>query len=252
MGHRNLDLYYQYWADHPTLGHVAQRMLAYICHRCSDDDVPPVYFQGWEYLAMAAGITRGSARINTVKASVRRALRELKEAGALVASEQAGPGVRENYALTLDPKLTFAPNGFGRDVSWDAADRDISISKGDTGGIPNGDTGGIPNGDTGGIPNGDTGGIPNGDTGHIGMEIQEAPKRGYKAYLPKEDLTNSKESSIEYGSPKSPKAPNLRVVSSPAEFEDDPPLTQEQERNRQAAALRELMKNEPAASEPEW
>ena len=228
MGHRNLDLYYQYWADHPTLGHVAQRMLAYICHRCSDDDVPPVYFQGWEYLAMAAGITRGSARINTVKASVRRALRELKEAGALVASEQAGPGVRENYALTLDPKLTFAPNGFGRDVSWDAADRDISISKGDTGGIPKG------------------------DTGHIGMEIQEAPKRGYKAYLPKEDLTNSKESSIEYGSPKSPKAPNLRVVSSPAEFEDDPPLTQEQERNRQAAALRELMKNEPAASEPEW
>lgn len=118
MGHENLDKYYRDWASNGSIGGTAHRLAAYMAHRCRDTDFPPVFHEGWEALAQAAGLGKGGANANSQKQAVSKRLAELKRAGLVVSSGQAGPGVRENYALALDLEVTFIPEGEGRNVTW--------------------------------------------------------------------------------------------------------------------------------------
>lgn len=88
-----------------------------------DERNPPVYFGGWEALASAIGSPESSKTENRQR-SASRVLTALARAGAIVSSGQARPGVRAEYALTLDPAHTYSPGGSGKNISWVEVSRD--------------------------------------------------------------------------------------------------------------------------------
>ncbi|WP_417373437.1 hypothetical protein [Glutamicibacter protophormiae] len=239
MGHKNLDLYYRDWANHPEIGHAAQRILAYIAHRTSDDGKPPVYYGGWESMAIACGQMKGNSKVSTKQRAVRDYLSELKAAGAVVSSEQAGPGVRENYALTLGDRVTYVPEGSGRNVTWRE--------------VPRPNAGGKDPANVGGKDPANVGGKDPANVGelHTEMEGSRPPIRRGRNPRPIGNQSNSIESSNESGLAISPQARKLRVVNDPDEFEDDSPLTQQQELNRQTAELQKRYGKEMHGL-PDW
>lgn len=114
MGASNVAKVCTYWRH---LKHREARLLMYLANVALDQDVPPVYFGGWEAAAAAIGMDPERKRASS-KETFRQAMSLLREAGAVVTSGQARAGVRAEYALALDPTVTFLPVGTGRDIKW--------------------------------------------------------------------------------------------------------------------------------------
>lgn len=98
----------------------------YMANVALDQDVPPVYFGGWETAAAAIGMDPDTKRASS-KETFRQAMSFLREAGAVVTSGQARAGVRAEYALSLDPAVTYRPVGSGRDIKWTEVRRDKAV-----------------------------------------------------------------------------------------------------------------------------
>ncbi|MFS0717578.1 hypothetical protein ABC337_11495 [Arthrobacter sp. 1P04PC] len=125
MGAQNVAKVFAHWRH---LGHREARALAFMANTALDADNPPVYFGGWTAVAEALGYDAEGKRANA-KEQFRRALSSLVAAGAVVSSGQARLGVRAEYALTLDPQLTYLPSGSGRagrGIAWTATAREDS------------------------------------------------------------------------------------------------------------------------------
>lgn len=124
MGAGNVTQAFESWGH---LEHREFRLLVHMANTGLDSAAPPVYFRGWESAAKALGYdvfgNRDSARRNTMKA-----LKSLRESGAIVSSDHARQGARAVYALTLWPDRTavptIVPDGSGRPVvTWELAAR---------------------------------------------------------------------------------------------------------------------------------
>jgi len=124
MGAGNVTQVFESWGH---LEHREFRLLVHMANTGLDSAAPPVYFRGWESAAKALGYdalgNRDSARRNTMKA-----LKLLRESGAIVSSDHARQGSRAVYALTLWPDTTavptIAPDNSGRPVvNWQLAAR---------------------------------------------------------------------------------------------------------------------------------
>lgn len=122
MGASNVAMVFTYWAH---LDHREVRALTYMANISMDADAPPVYFGGWEALAVALGADPHGNPQSGRRTAV-RVLGALSKAGAIVSSGQARTGVRAEYALALDPEATFKPVGKGRNVKWTRVERETA------------------------------------------------------------------------------------------------------------------------------
>lgn len=125
MGATNVVQVFTHWTH---LGHREARLLAYLALVSLDDGRPPVYFGGWADAARAIGLDpEGHPR--SAQENLRKTLRRLADAGALVPSGKAHAGRRAEYALTLDPSRTVAATGTARGprghsvTTWTVLDR---------------------------------------------------------------------------------------------------------------------------------
>jgi|GEM_PF-5441636 len=119
MGATNVAKVFANWRH---LSHRDARALAFMANMALDADKPPVYFGGWEAVAAALGLDCEGKRASA-KEVHRQTLASLVAAGAVVSSGQARLRVRAEYALALDPAMTFEPEGTGRNIQWTAAPR---------------------------------------------------------------------------------------------------------------------------------
>jgi len=120
VGASNVAKVFTYWRH---LNHREARLLTYMANVALDQAVPPVYFGGWEAGATAIGMDPEKKPASS-KETFRQAMSLLRAAGAVVTSGQARAGVRAEYALALDPKVTYLPLGAGRGISWSEVRRD--------------------------------------------------------------------------------------------------------------------------------
>jgi len=114
VGATNALAAYARWHDLPDLPH---RVLVYMALRTMDADDPPLYWAGWEELAVAAGrmipdhdphdkaVTK--ERRAALK-SVSAVLRILRDRGAVRLATRPAPGRRAEYALNLDRTTVHA------------------------------------------------------------------------------------------------------------------------------------------------
>lgn len=119
MGATNVAKVFANWRH---LSHRDVRALAFMANMALDADKPPVYFGGWEAVAEALGLDCEGKRASA-KEVHRQTLASLVAAGAVVSSGQARLRVRAEYALALDPAMTFEPAGTGRNIKWTASPR---------------------------------------------------------------------------------------------------------------------------------
>ncbi|MEV8148741.1 hypothetical protein AB0O52_11440 [Arthrobacter sp. NPDC080073] len=127
MGAQNVAKVFANWRH---LSHREARALAFMANMALDADKPPVYFGGWEAVANAIGLDTVSKRSSS-KEVFRQTIAKLSLEGAIVSSYQARLGVRAEYALALEPKVTYAKadcgrSGSGRGVTWVAISREQS------------------------------------------------------------------------------------------------------------------------------
>ena len=113
MGHALMDKVSAHWADLPGN---AFKVLLLMAKTAMDDDLVPVYWKGWEYLAVT-GLGRhdwpadaddsDQARQSRRRGfeTVRQALRDIKLAGAITVTTPGKRGKQAVYGLRLD-----APN----------------------------------------------------------------------------------------------------------------------------------------------
>lgn len=114
MGASNVTKVFTNWRH---LSHREARALAFMANMALDADKPPVYFGGWQAVASALGLDCEGKR-KSAEEVYRKTLASLGTAGAVVSSGQAKLGVRAEYALALDPAMTFEPAGTGRNIKW--------------------------------------------------------------------------------------------------------------------------------------
>jgi hypothetical protein len=124
MGAGNVALLTTRWSRY--LNDVPFRVATQMCVTSLDEGQPPQYFAGWALLATAAGATfppecglsaraggecRGCARCQAARATVKRALRALSEAGLIRLTQAAGPGKHATYAVLVhaNPAATAVP-----------------------------------------------------------------------------------------------------------------------------------------------
>jgi hypothetical protein len=119
MGATNVAKVFANWRH---LKHREARALLFMANMALDADKPPVYFGGWEAVASALGLDCEGKRSSS-KEVYRQTLAALVTAGAVVSSGQAKLGIRAEYALALDPAMTFQPAGLGRSIKWNAEPR---------------------------------------------------------------------------------------------------------------------------------
>ncbi|MGW3946581.1 hypothetical protein ACWEBH_10630 [Micrococcus endophyticus] len=168
------------------------RALLFMAHMAHSDHEPPPYFAGHRALAEALGMDPHHPRTSE---RVRRVLRTLETAGAIVAGMEGKAGQRRDYALTLDPEKTYRPNGVhevrftrhaieGESVreetypvqltAWEPVPRQDPRPKAD----PPRDMGGDPPRDMGGDPpHGMGGDLPREMGGDPPREMGETPPR---------------------------------------------------------------------------
>ncbi|GAB3621792.1 hypothetical protein GCM10027417_30540 [Glutamicibacter endophyticus] len=103
-----------------------------MCLSAKDDDIPRTYWGGLEPIANAVGADwQGNPA--SAKRTAMKIIKSLTDAGLIVSSGQARMGVRAEYAITLDPKLTYRPIGSGRAVKWEPVPRaDPRVNETDT------------------------------------------------------------------------------------------------------------------------
>ena len=149
MGAGNVTQVFESWGH---LEHREFRLLVHMANTGLDSAAPPVYFRGWESAAKALGYdalgNRDSARRNTMKA-----LKLLRESGAIVFSDHARQGSRAVYALTLWPDRTAVPTivpdssgATGCHLGAGSPSCSSPIVQGDRQGHPQGDRDGHPPG----------------------------------------------------------------------------------------------------------
>lgn len=109
MGDRNLTAVHRWWSALPDFPY---RVLAVMAFATLDDDTPPVYYRGWEFLAERTGrrlpsrddddkdVTKARA---SLRVTVMKALRVLRDAGAIEQISPGVPGRNARYALKLIP-----------------------------------------------------------------------------------------------------------------------------------------------------
>ncbi|WP_160664104.1 hypothetical protein [Pseudarthrobacter sp. ATCC 49987] len=114
MGATNVAKVFANWRH---LSHREARALAFMANMALDADKPPVYFGGWVAVASALGLDCEAKRANAQE-QFRRTIAGLATSGAVVSSGQAKLGVRAEYALALDPDMTYEPAGTGRSIKW--------------------------------------------------------------------------------------------------------------------------------------
>lgn len=114
MGAKNVITVYQNWANLP---HREMRALAFMAVNGMDDAEPPVYFGGWEALAVALGADP-FGNTESARKTATRAISGLLKAGAIVSTGRAGAGVRAEYAIILTPGELYTPCGKGREATW--------------------------------------------------------------------------------------------------------------------------------------
>ncbi|WP_248760236.1 hypothetical protein [Pseudarthrobacter sp. SSS035] len=114
MGATNVAKVFANWRH---LSHREARALLFMANMALDADKPPVYFGGWQAVASALGLDCEGRR-KSAEEVYRKTLASLGTAGAVVSSGQAKLGVRAEYALALDPAMTFEPAGTGRNIKW--------------------------------------------------------------------------------------------------------------------------------------
>ncbi|ALV44701.1 hypothetical protein MB46_03420 [Arthrobacter alpinus] len=218
MGAQNVAKVFVYWRQ---LDHREARALLYMANTALDKDDPPVYFAGWEAIASALGQDPDSSP-DAAKRAAMRSLKALRLAGAVVSSGQARMNVRSEYALALDPKVTFVPSGSGRGIGWAKVQR---VNRGTPAVTQQGDTQGTPAKTLDVTQQGDAHGKNRGTPGVTPMRTEE-PLGGIPRGIPiihSSSLTNAGETE----------------PSGETSFED--------ERERQSKALRRLMKEEESA-----
>lgn len=183
-----------------------------------------------------------NAYINRNK-QVTKARAELVRLGVLRIIKKAGNGTTGHYELDLDRVKYLGIQHFERSSDEHQAKVNAELNeKVDSESAENGDSS---------YRKYQKGLLGNTET--VDSTAPNQPKRFSESTKNGDLNNNSKNNSKNSGyESTSSQATHLRVVNGSEELDDDLPLTQEQERNRQAAALRELMKNEPPASEPEW
>ncbi len=197
---------FAFWAH---LDHREMRALAFMANTALDADTPPVYFGGWEALAAALGCDVEAKPENARRTAV-RALSALAQAGPIISSGQARTGVRAEYALALDPSVTYEPIGQGRNVKW----KKVEIK-----------------------PEPETATGTQGETA-TGLNLRQLRvPQGTTSGTTEE---HSKEKTEEYTQSFS----QLTTARANEKSLDDEPLTTEQDRQRQLAELEAMMQNE--------
>ena len=130
MGARIIAEFLNVWAGQighrDSMGFVAMGLTA------KDDDMPRLYWGGMEPIANAVGAD-WQGNPESAKRTVMKVIKSLTDAGLIVSSGQARMGVRAEYAITLDPLLTYQPTGSGRAIKWKPVPRaDPRVNKPDT------------------------------------------------------------------------------------------------------------------------
>lgn len=225
MGAHNVSQVFTHWTSRLTAREALA--LSYMALVSLDSDSPAVYFGGWEALALAIGCDPASNPTSAAE-QVRRVTSKLASAGAVVSSGRARAGVRAEYALALDPLRTWRPiPGTGRGTAWEPVTRDSPTEK-------------------------------------VGLGEKKPHRKGAPAIHRKgapQPPSNGGASPTEKGPPMSTEEPPLGrllgitgggALNSPVPVvanrrREEPQLTEEQERNRQLAALRERMAREEAS-----
>lgn len=198
----------------PNSGLTQREMLALVsmANISLDKDFPPVFFGNLQDLATAIGLNRGNASPESVRASVMKVLSGLRKAGAIVSSGQARTGVRANYALALDLETTFEPFGKGRDIHWKPVKRSLPwVAKTATQGVSN-------------------------------LATQPVAKLATPRNTQGLPMNNWDEDNQLFNASSEPKNSNFDLN------DDSQNLSEEQERNRQSAALLKLIENEKVKS----
>lgn len=124
MGYANIAKVFTYWRH---LGHREVRLLTYFALQSRDDDSPPRYFGGWQSGAEALGLDPFGKRHRSAAEVFRKTSASLRQAGAIVSSGSTG-GSRSEYALTLDPTVSYAPTVAGYRnghpvINWEPLER---------------------------------------------------------------------------------------------------------------------------------
>lgn len=215
MGYHNVRKVFAYWVH---LDHRETRALAYMANESRDADTPPIYFGGWEALAYALGANvQGSPE--SARKTAMRALGALSKAGAIVSSGQARAGVRANYAIALDPQITFRPVGKGRDVKWQEIPREGGTATGSLSGTASDPLSGTATGLQGGTATGQ----PAGQLVTPLINNQSKPNKEMDREHHLGDQVTCENTTAN---------------------DDDSNLSLEDERNRQAAALQRMIQAE--------
>ncbi|NMR29934.1 hypothetical protein [Crystallibacter degradans] len=227
MGASNVAKVFEHW-NH--LDHRNARGLAYMANVSMDGDTPPVYWGGWESLAKAVGQTTED-KPETARRTAVRVLSALCKAGALVSSGQARPGVRAEYAVTLDPDHTFKPAGKGKEISWSKVER-----------APRRETPTVPPPETVSVPPPETPTVPTWDS--YGPEPETArctPRNNtqeqHKEQLEEQQIGTQASKSVDSPAADPDEAP---LLDEEIPIDDPEELTLEENRARQAIRLVEL------------
>lgn len=216
MGHHNVKKVFAFWVH---LEHRETRALTYMANESRDSDVPPIYYGGWENLARALG-SNVQGNPESARKTAMRALGALTKAGAIVSSGQARAGVRANYAITLDPEITFIPTGKGRDVKWKQTPREGGTATGYLSGTASDPLSGTATGMQGGTA-----------TGQVAGQLQTPLFNNQSKPNKEMDREHHLGDQVTWGISTSPE-------------NDDQKFTLEEERNRQAKALQKLIAQE--------
>lgn len=227
------------------------RALTFMAHMAHDGHEPPTYFAGHRALALALGMDPSNPRTFE---KVRRVLRTVEDAGALVAGMEGKAGQRRDYALALDPDTTYRSTGvhpvtFARPgagaadgetyvvnlTSWQAVPREDPRPRLD----PPHEMGGDPPRDMGGTPPRDMGGDPP-------HEMGPTPHATWDPTRTTNKHSNGKPRETETGTPiPSQPNPSTRAHANASNDDDRTPSRAEQE----AGLLRLMAEWTPDAEE---
>ncbi|UYQ78081.1 hypothetical protein OF385_02610 [Glutamicibacter sp. JL.03c] len=148
MGASNVAKVFINWSK-SELTHRDLVALIFMANVALDADEPPVYFGGWDSIADALG-DEGDAlafkkdpyataeqlrKAKAVEEKVRRVMKSLVKAGAIVSAGDARNSTNADYALCLDPGISYRPSGRIRTekgryrMSWAPVDSPVSPTK---------------------------------------------------------------------------------------------------------------------------
>lgn len=261
MGASNVAMAFAHWTH---LDHREMRALIFMANISLDADTPPVYFGGWEALANALGADLEGKRESARRTAV-RVLGALTKSGAIVSSGQARTGVRAEYALALDPSVTYKPTGKGRNVTWQqvrvspqpetakatqskgftpgyaegyAEGYGIDLTQPETATGMQGETAKGIHPETAKATQGETATVPNLRQLRVSLGTTSGTTEEYL----EEKLEEYPSSFSQLTSESTQKTADAK--NSPKKIDDENSISEEQNRQRQMAALQELMKAE--------